>query len=248
MISGVTDRYVITVGRFLNTGADDEHVFAEFLETAEKYDPSGYQKIHQHLLKSLSAGELSYNMAYDSELMNYIVAYAAHADERPMLAYAQVFAEALAALAVKDPDACYTALTGSSSDAKRQSFMGALGADSKRKLSYALLRAATNGARNDLPTPSAQDVAAPIGKLWSRMHEKYPQEAAALAHPQPDNHAAYCQYFADLTTEITLLPADTGMPIMRFLMASDTEGSRSNGGSGSTAPPAAWMLKAHPDK
>src|SRR6185437_11340841 len=142
------------------------------------HDASGYRRIHQHLLQSLNERGLTYNLASDVELMNYILKFVAHAEEKPMLAYAQIFGRALAVLAAKDPEACYALLSDSAVDNQEKIF-AAIGTDLSRRLSYALLRAAINGAENNLPLPGTLAVSTPLKTLSLTMLAKYPQETEA---------------------------------------------------------------------
>ena len=249
VINGVTDRYIIAVGNFRNSTGDDEFAFAQFMEVAKQHDPSGYQALHQHLLKSVTESGLSYSLASDAELMNYILRFVARAEEKPMLAYAQMFGSALSVLAMKDPEACYLLLSGSGTDSQGKAFAG-LGSELARKLSYALLRAAANGAENNLPIPSAEAVSAPLKGLSLIMLAKYPQETEAQEHPQSGNHTAYCRYYAHLVDEIMLLPSNTRRDVTRFLMDSSPSESESGSSSGdsTSSPMPSLPLHPHPDK
>lgn len=253
VINGVSDRYVISVGEYLNTAETDEFAFSQFMEAAREHDPTGYQTLHQHLLKTLAQGNLSYSIAYDDVVLNYITAFMAHAEDRPVIAYITVFSETLYRLAEVAPDACFTALSGSTADSS-QDLMSVIGPGESRKLGYAMLRAATNGAQNNLPIPSAAAVQAPLGSIWLDMHDKHPGELDALEHPQNANHTDYCNAHARIMASVLKLPQDAQASVARYLMAMDSRtnatatGSNSGSHNSSSAAMPSVSLHPHPDK
>lgn len=127
--------------------------------------------------------------------------------------------------------------------------MTAIGSVDSRRLSYAMLRSATNGAENYLPIPSSAAVEAPLGKILKDLHDKHPGELDALGHPQTASHVDYCRAHARIMDEILQLPEDQQAPVARYLMALDSNShataTGSNGGSGGSSSPTMSPLPLH---
>jgi hypothetical protein len=155
-------------------------------------------------MKSPSAVD---NLSSNKFFMNYVLSFMAHAEDKPIIAYVQLFTRIVTRLAAKNPELCYKVLYPSRS-ADAFDPKSAIGLDEARQVTYAILRAATSGAQHDLPAPSAEDAVAPLTQIWEQLRRDHPEDINALSAAGSSrlSHDAVCQAHARMYTQLGKLP------------------------------------------
>ena len=151
-----------------------------FLEAARQRSPERFQDPHAKILQNMKSPSAVDDLSSDSYFMNFVLSFMAHAEDKPAIAYVTVFTRIVLRLASEDPELCYKVLFPSR-NASGFDPQTAIGRDEMQQLTYATLRAATNGAQHNLPAPSAEEAAGPLARIWEELRRQHPEDLSALS-------------------------------------------------------------------
>ncbi|HEY2891535.1 MAG TPA: hypothetical protein VGJ31_12945 [Dongiaceae bacterium] len=250
VITGVSNKYVIAVGNYRGSIGDQAYAVEVFLAAAKQRSPDRYEELHAKILQNLKFPSAVDDLSSDSFFMIFVLSFMAHAEDRPAIAYLQVFTRIVSRLATEDPELCYKILYPSRNspgfDART-----AIARNEMQQLGYATLRAATSGAQHNLSVPSAGEAAEPIAKIWNELRRQHPEDLVALspAGSLSMSHHTVCQAQAHMYAQIGRLPEDEQGVVARFILASQSHqlGPADNEPE-SEASVAPTHLNIHPDK
>jgi hypothetical protein len=252
-ITGVTDKYVIDVGKYSTVLVQESFVLQEFLNAVKQRSPSSYRVLHQLLLRDVTSGAAE-GSSFDSKLSVYLFAFMAHAEDRAVLNVVAVVTRILGRLASGDPETCFAALRPSKTRSSA-AILNAVGFDDVRTLNLAQMRAATNGALVYLATPTEQEVEAPFERAIASLREEYPDDVHAVLNPDSVDKATLCRAEAHFLVSLERLSREDAGEIARFMFASETRDIDLGAGPGASSAkfpsspasqPRPYLL--HPDK
>jgi hypothetical protein len=250
VITAVSNKYVITVGSFRGSIGDQAYAVEVFLDAAKQRSPERYQTFHAKILQDLKSPSAADDLSSDAYFLDFVLSFMTHAEDKPAIAYLQVFTRIVLRLATEDPELCYKILYPSRNSAGFDA-RSAIERDEMQQLTFATLRAATSGAQHNLPTPSAEEAAGPIAKVWNGLRHQHPEDLVALSEAGSTSmsHNAICQAQAHMYTQLGRLPEDEQGLVARFILGSQSHQldlPASDPASGSSVSPT--HLNIHPDK
>lgn len=249
VIDGVTDKYVIEVGKFSSALPQEGMALQEFFNAVQQRSPSAFKTLHQYLLTAVtSAGGAS----FDARFSTYLYAFMAHAENRALVGVVQVQAGLLTRLAAGDPDTCYAMLNPEEAAVSDRALLKVLTIEDLRRLDFVLMRAATNGANNYLTVPSEDEVTPAFHKALLELQHNHPEDLITMKTPHAASHAAICRAHAHFFSAVAKLPPDDQGLVARFLFGQQARDIDLGAGPGtpvyssSSAP--STTLHPHPDK
>ena len=250
VITAVSNKYVITVGSYRGSIGDQAYAVEVFLDAAKQRSPDRYRELHEKILQDMKSPSAVDDLSSDRYFMNFVLSFMAHAEDKAAIAYLQVFTRIVTRIASQDPELCYAVLFPSRNTAGFDPNT-AIDRDEMQQLTFATLRAATNGAQHNLPAPSAEETDRPLTKLWEELRRQHPEDLTALsaAGSRSMSHNAVCQAQAHMYAQLGRLPEDEQGLVARFIFASQShEIGPVNGASTSEASVPPTHLNIHPDK
>ncbi len=224
VISGLDDRYLISVAEFSGKASENDNALNRALEAIRSADPGHYAAIHEHLLEALKtgAGKTEALATLDAEIGDLFSRYISHASDALAIEYAGVFQRTIARLAARDTEACFFAVHPANAPAK-YNLAQTLTREEAGQISSVVLRAVSDGAKRNEPAPSAEQVAGPEAELMTQLRTKYPDDAKALGAFPHGDHATLCKAELRFYSLLVALPSQEQGPLVRFLFASNAQ-------------------------
>jgi hypothetical protein len=254
VIDGVTDKYVIAVGKFSTAVLDEGFALQQFLNAVQKRSPSAFKALHRMLFTAVTSPDSAQGTSFDEGLSDYLYAFMAHAEDRPLVDVVEVQARLLTRLSSLDTDICYEMLKPSGGSVAAGAAVKAIGMDDVRALNFVLMRAATNGANVFLATPSDDEAWPSFEKALALLKRDHPDDIAAMKTPGGAGHAAYCRAQAHFMAALSTLSPDDQGTVSRYLFGQQSRhiyleaGPGAPGYPGSSPPAQQRPFLIHPDK